>query len=377
MTLSKIGNILMSQIDEIIIGNSLVIEEVKKLVQAVADTPTTVLIQGETGTGKEVISKAIHQLSKRKGKLISVNCAAIPSELLESELFGHEKGSFTGAEKTRAGRFEQANGGTLFLDEIGDMPISLQSKLLRALEQRVIQRVGGNEEITIDFRLVCATHQNIQSKIDEGLFRSDLFYRINVFPVQLPPLAERAVDIPNLVKAIGTQLQNVNLPEFDESGLAELSKYPWPGNVRELRNVIERASVLFKEEIITSKHVRENLLRLKVPDREDEQALLWDATADLLIEDEMALTEELDKPIPHPTHYKQWFQYFDTIDLRKHLRDVEVVLIEAALEKSDGLVSRAASLLKLRRTTLIEKMKKLMIEKPIKGSEEIIEIELS
>ena len=375
MTLSKIGNILMSQIDEIIIGNSLVIEEVKKLVQAVADTPTTVLIQGETGTGKEVISKAIHQLSKRKGKLISVNCAAIPSELLESELFGHEKGSFTGAEKTRAGRFEQANGGTLFLDEIGDMPISLQSKLLRALEQRVIQRVGGNEEITIDFRLVCATHQNIQSKIDEGLFRSDLFYRINVFPVQLPPLAERAVDIPNLVKAIGTQLQNVNLPEFDESGLAELSKYP--GNVRELRNVIERACVLFKEEIITSKHVRENLLRLKVPDREDEQALLWDATADLLIEDEMALTEELDKPIPHPTHYKQWFQYFDTIDLRKHLRDVEVVLIEAALEKSDGLVSRAASLLKLRRTTLIEKMKKLMIEKPIKGSEETIEIELS
>ena len=172
----------MTNIDEIIIGSSLAIEEVKKLVQAVATTPTTVLIQGETGTGKEVISRAVHELSGRKGKLISVNCAAIPSELLESELFGHEKGSFTGAEKTRAGRFEQANGGTLFLDEIGDMPISLQSKLLRALEQRVVQRVGGNEEIKIDFRLVCATHQNIQSKIDEGSFRSDLFYRINVFP---------------------------------------------------------------------------------------------------------------------------------------------------------------------------------------------------
>ena len=192
----------MTNIDEIIIGNSRAIEEVKKLVQAVATTPTTVLIQGETGTGKEVISRAVHELSGRKGKLISVNCAAIPSELLESELFGHEKGSFTGAEKTRAGRFEQANGGTLFLDEIGDMPISLQSKLLRALEQRVVQRVGGNEEIEIDFRLVCATHQNIQSKIDEGSFRSDLFYRINVFPIQVPSLAERAVDIPNLVKAI-------------------------------------------------------------------------------------------------------------------------------------------------------------------------------
>ena len=212
----------MTNVDEIIIGNSLVIEEVKKLVQAVAATPTTVLIQGETGTGKEVISRAVHELSGRKGKLISVNCAAIPSELLESELFGHEKGSFTGAEKTRAGRFEQANGGTLFLDEIGDMPISLQSKLLRALEQRVVQRVGGNEEIEIDFRLVCATHQNIQSKIDEGSFRSDLFYRINVFPIQVPSLAEREVDIPNLVKAIIGQLQISNLPKFDDTALSEL-----------------------------------------------------------------------------------------------------------------------------------------------------------
>ena len=136
--------------------------------------------------------------------------------MLESELFGHE-GSFTGAEKTRAGRFEQANGGTLFLDEIGDMPISLQSKLLRALEQRVVQRVGGNEEIEIDFRLVCATHQNIQSKIDEGSFRSDLFYRINVFPIQVPSLAERVVDIPNLIKAIIGQLQTSNLPRFDDT----------------------------------------------------------------------------------------------------------------------------------------------------------------
>ena len=175
----------MGNIDDIIVGKSAVIEELKKLIFAVAKTPTAVLVQGETGTGKEVISRAIHELSERKGKLISVNCAAIPSELLESELFGHEKGSFTGAEKTRAGRFEQAEGGTLFLDEIGDMPMPLQSKLLRALEQRTIHRVGGNDEIKVDFRLVCATHQNIESKIDEGLFRSDWFYRINVFPVQV------------------------------------------------------------------------------------------------------------------------------------------------------------------------------------------------
>ncbi len=359
----------MVNIDEIIVGKSAAIEELKKLVDAVAKTPTTVLVQGETGTGKEVISRAIHELSGRKGKLVSVNCAAIPSELLESELFGHEKGSFTGAEKTRAGRFEQANGGTLFLDEIGDMQIPLQSKLLRALEQRTIQRVGGNEEIQVDFRLICATHQNIEVKIDEGLFRSDLFYRINVFPVQVPPLASRAVDIPDLVKAISEQTQNLLMPKFDETGFMELSKYSWPGNVRELRNVIERASVLFPDSSITSKNVRENLLRLKIPDRDDEQELLWNATADLATEDELQLPPEMEKPVPHPSHYKQWFHYFDNIDLRRHLRDVEVVLIEAALEKTDGMVSQAASSLKLRRTTLIEKMKKLMIEKPLPKSD--------
>lgn len=365
----------MARIDDIIIGKSVAIEEVKNLVQAVSKTSTTVLVQGETGTGKEVISRAIHELSGRKGKLISVNCAAIPAELLESELFGHEKGSFTGAEKTRAGRFEQAHKGTLFLDEIGDMAMPLQSKLLRALEQRVIQRVGGNEEIVIDFRLVCATHQHIESKIDEGLFRSDLFYRINVFPVQVPSLAERAVDIPELVQAIGSQLTGMPSPRFDESGLAELAKYPWPGNVRELRNVIERASVLFKDGKINKKHVRENLLRLKVPDREEEQSLLWDATADIVLEEDFELLPDTDKPIPHPSHYKQWFSYFDSIDLRKHLRDVEVVLIEAALDKTEGMVSQAASALKLRRTTLIEKMKKLMIEKPIPNNESSVDIE--
>ena len=367
----------MARIDDIIIGKSVAIEDVKNLVQAVAKTSTTVLIQGETGTGKEVISSAIHELSGRKGRLISVNCAAIPSELLESELFGHEKGSFTGAEKTRAGRFEQAHKGTLFLDEIGDMAMPLQSKLLRALEQRVIQRVGGNEEIGVDFRLICATHQHLESKIDEGLFRSDLFYRINVFPVQVPSLAERAVDIPELVKAIASQIADMPSPRFDESGLAELSKYPWPGNVRELRNVIERASVLFKNSKINKKHVRENLLRLKVPDREEEQALLWDATANLMSEEDFQPLLDAEKPLPHPSHYKEWFSYFDTIDLRKHLRDVEVVLIEAALDKTEGMVSRAASALKLRRTTLIEKMKKLMIEKPTPNTESNMDIEVS
>ena len=176
----------MQAIENIILGNSLVIKEMKKLIAMVSPSNTTVLIQGETGTGKELVAEALHVASGREGAHVSVNCAAIPSELLESELFGHEKGAFTGADKVRAGRFEQADKGTIFLDEIGDMPMPLQSKLLRVLEGRKIQRVGSNKEIDVDFRLVCATHQDLDKKVEKGEFRADLFYRINVFPLKFP-----------------------------------------------------------------------------------------------------------------------------------------------------------------------------------------------
>ena len=191
-----------SPIDDIIIGQSAPAKELKKLIEVVAEAPTSVLVLGETGTGKELVARAIHAASGRSGRLVSVNCAAIPSELLESEIFGHEKGAFTGADKPRKGRVELARGGTLFLDEIGDMPLPLQTKLLRVLENRTVQRVGGNDEIEVDFRLVCATHQNIQARVDEGGFRADLFFRINVFPIQVPTLAERHVDIPLIADAI-------------------------------------------------------------------------------------------------------------------------------------------------------------------------------
>ena len=184
----------MTALDDILVGQSAPMREIKRLIELVAPSTTTVLVQGETGTGKELVAQAVHQLSGRTGQLVSVNCSAIPSELLESELFGHEKGAFTGADKLRAGRFELANGGTLFLDEIGDMPLPLQAKLLRALENRTIQRVGGAKEIEVDFRLVCATHQNIEADIETGKFRADLFYRINVFPLTMPALAARGVD---------------------------------------------------------------------------------------------------------------------------------------------------------------------------------------
>ena len=360
----------MTALDDILVGQSAPMREIKRLIELVAPSTTTVLVQGETGTGKELVAQAVHTLSGRTGPLVSVNCSAIPSELLESELFGHEKGAFTGAEKTRAGRFEMASGGTLFLDEIGDMPLALQAKLLRALESRSIQRVGGGKDVAVDFRLVCATHQNIESQIDAGDFRADLYYRINVFPLSIPALANRAVDIPQLVERLCTLIaeadDTVSLPEFADTAFAELMRYPWPGNVRELRNLMERACLLYPGRPISGDDVRNNLLRIKVPDPVEEQEALWDITSDFEpLGIEQADTEEDKLPIPHPSHYSEWFAFFDNIDLRRHLQDVEIVLIEAALEKSEGMISAAADSLKLRRTTLIEKMKKYVIEKPV------------
>ena len=357
----------MQAIDNIILGNSLAITEMKKLVEMVSRANTTVLIQGETGSGKELVAEALHVASGRKGGNISVNCAAIPSELLESELFGHEKGAFTGADRARPGRFEQADNGTIFLDEIGDMPLSLQSKLLRVLEGRKVQRVGSSKEIEVDFRLVCATHQDLEKKVEKGEFRADLYYRINVFPIEVPTLAMRSVDVPILIKGIIEKIKfsgqaiNVN---FSEEALKVLANYSWPGNVRELRNVIERASVLFNERLISGDNVKDNLLRLKVPDPDEEQDELWAASTNLKEEKEETIDdEESNVPIPKPEHYKDWFLYFDKMDLRKHLSEIEIVMIEAALEKTDGMVSQASDALKLRRTTLIEKMKKYGISR--------------
>ena len=351
-----------------LVGQSAAMRDVRRLIDIAAPSKTTILIQGATGTGKELVARSIHKLSSRKGEMISINCSAIPAELLESELFGYEKGAFTGAEKMRQGRFEMASGGTLFLDEIGDMPLPLQAKLLRAIESRTIQRVGGGKDVPIDLRLVCATHQNIEADIEAGKFRADLFYRINVFPIKIPELAERTVDIPLIIKVLKKAIKKQNdfgeLPDFDDSAVQEFMRYTWPGNVRELRNVVERACLLFPGSKLEGKHVRDHLLRLRAPDPAEEQDVLWAATADLGMSPSEDSATIIEAPLPHPTHYKDWFAFFDNIDLRRHLQEVEVVLIEAALEKSDGMVSLAADSLKLRRTTLIEKMKKLLIQKP-------------
>ena len=365
---SRPENLAFGNIDEMITGNSDVTKSMKQLIAMVSQSNSTALILGETGTGKDIVAQSIHKFSNRTGPFVTVNCAAIPAELLESELFGHEKGSFTGADKLRKGRFEQSNNGSLFLDEIGDMPLPLQAKLLRAIENRSIQRVGGSDDIKINLRLICATHRNLEKKVESGEFRADLFFRINVLPIIVPSLAERRSDIPDLVIKLLDQIDvnKKNKPIFTVDAITSFTKHNWPGNIRELKNVIERASILFPGKEVTSTNVFENLLRLKVPTVAEEQNAIWEMTADLSGIQEVDDISQSHLPqdaLPHPKNYKNWFTFYDEIDLRRHLQDVEIILIESALEKTNGKTSLAADLLKLRRTTLIEKMKKYSITK--------------
>ncbi len=340
-------------VNQLIVGNSVSMTKLKRLIGTVAVSDAPVMVLGETGAGKELVAEAVHRASGRTGALIAVNCAAIPSELLESELFGHEKGAFTGADRQRIGLIEQANGGTLFLDEIGDMPPALQTKLLRVLESRKVQRVGASVAVPVDFRLVTATHRNLEARVTDGSFRADLYFRIAVFPISLPSLAERAVDIPQILSRMisDRMAENAALdaPHFDPSALRALAAHSWPGNVRELRNVLARAFVLFPGRIVTARHVRENLLSLNLPDAED------------AAQPEAPSPEE--QGLPDPGRFHEALGAKGDLDLRGYLRDIEVALIEAALDRRDGCVTQAADALRLRRTTLIEKMKKYGIRR--------------
>ncbi len=241
------------------LGKSAAMQAVFKLITQVAATNATVLVQGETGTGKELVARAIHQNSPRRHKpLVAINCAALTENLMESELFGHEKGAFTGADKRKPGRFELADGGALFLDEVGDIPLSTQVKLLRVIQEKAFEYVGGTETIRADFRIISATSKNLKKAVQEGAFREDLYYRLNVLPIVLTPLRERKEDIPLLVQSFVDRFAKTNHKRIEgitPAAMAMLLRYPWPGNVRELENVLERAVVLCDSPQIEVRHL--------------------------------------------------------------------------------------------------------------------------
>jgi sigma-54 specific flagellar transcriptional regulator A len=340
-----------ARLECLIVGDSLPMQGMKRLIATVAPGSAPVMVQGATGVGKELVAQGVHMLSGREGELVAVNCAAIPADLLESELFGHEKGAFTGATERRIGRIEQADGGTLFLDEIGDMPLELQAKLLRVLESRKVQRLGGRTETEVNFRLVTATHRNLQDHVKAGQFREDLFFRINVFPLTVPDLRARVEDIPLILRTMMLQhpdrVADQPLPEFSPAALRALGEYKWPGNVRELRNVVDRAMVLFSGRIVTADDARRVLL-----------------SADMSAQPEDPICAERAMSLQSgPDGLRKVLEAEGEINMRGYLQNIEVHLIEAALEVNQGCVSHAAKALKLQRTTLIEKMKKLAIQR--------------
>jgi len=364
-------------------GTSQAIRDVIALIKQVAEHDSTVLILGESGTGKEVAARAIHDLSPRRQRpFVAVNCGAIPAELLESELFGHEKGAFTGAVSARKGRFEIAEGGTLFLDEIGDMSPTMQVKLLRVLQERVFERVGNHVPMRCNVRIIAATHRNLEESMARGTFREDLFHRLNVFPIEMPALRSRLEDLPLLIRDFAAHNVSEGRSEVQLAprALAALAMCPWPGNVRELANLVERLS------IVTAGRVAD-IGDLPAKYRPSDWSNSWIApqfaseiaSLDTTIAERLLLDGDV---LPEGTQLLPTTQVlieFDTdeelktarkedtlavlpeegIDLRAHLTEIERKLVVQALERSQGVVAHAARLLGLRRTTLVEKLRKL------------------
>ena len=339
-----------------LVGNSRSVQRVRKMVDQVAPTEATVLILGESGTGKEVVARNIHYYSNRRNKpFVPINCGAIPGELLESELFGHEKGSFTGAVGSRQGRFELAEGGTIFLDEIGDMPLTMQVKLLRVIQERSFERVGSNKSIKSDVRIVAATHRNLEALIEDNRFREDLYYRLNVFPIEMPPLSSRAEDLPLLVNELITRLEHEKKSSVSltPAAMMALCNYDWPGNVRELANLMERLTILHPYGVVDAVDLPPKMAphgQSLNQERDEEEG----ASSMLPMVQGMPAVPLNNKPrLPR-----------EGIDLKQHLTDIEISLIEQALDECSGVVAHAANRLKIRRTTLVEKMRKYGIQRP-------------
>lgn len=354
-----------------LVGVSEPMQQVRFLIEQVASTNASVLILGESGTGKEVVARNIHNLSARsKSPFVPVNCGAIPGELLESELFGHEKGAFTGAISTRKGRFELAEGGTLFLDEIGDMPQPMQVKLLRVLQEKTFERVGGAKSIKTDVRIIAATHQHLEDMIKTNDFREDLYYRLNVFPIDTPALRERKEDIPLLLKELlsrfeGEQGQSIR---FTEQAIVSLREHDWAGNVRELSNLIERMLIMYGDQVVDVselprkyQHIDAEIYIPEYPEELQEREAINDLFSgfDYDDDDEEELEQEGETAIASTTGLLP----DEGLNLKEHLAELEISLVTQALEKNDWVVARAAELLGMRRTTLVEKMRKYELQK--------------
>lgn len=336
-------------LEALIIGGSPAAARLRDMIRRVARSNASVMLCGPSGSGKELVARAIHDEGVRSAKAFSaINCGAIPADLIESELFGHEKGSFTGAHARRIGHFEASEGGTLFLDEIGDMRFDMQVKLLRVLEERTIVRVGSSEVKKVDVRVISATHQDLDGAIADGKFREDLFFRLGVVVLQVPSLASRAEDIPALIRHFQRQMPADAKCRYDDAAMALLMQHSWPGNVRELRNFVERASVLHGGEAIGVADV----------------AMLLNPTAALasrraVPSSPIAAPASAEEPVVSATPFaKSTPAPGRPIDLKREIETIELEQIHVALDLADGIISEAARLLTLKRTTLIEKMRK-------------------
>jgi transcriptional regulator with GAF, ATPase, and Fis domain len=320
-----------------IVGDSSGLVDALDTVRRVAATDCTILINGETGTGKELFARAAHRASPRRNRpLIPVNCAAIPESLLETELFGHVKGAFTGATNARVGRFMSAHEGTIFLDEIGDLPLAAQAKLLRVLEERVVSPVGSDSDVPVDVRIIAATHRNLAQMVEQGTFRADLYFRLAVVPIHLPPLRDRSDDIltlANLFIARARERLGRNIDGLDATARTALTGYHWPGNVRELSHVIERSVLLARKPMLSHTDITLPIVRAKLARAADESG-----------------------PFQIPSLTKELGD--SSLDLRSALESLERHLIDRALQKSGGNRTEAAALLGLNRTTLVEKLRK-------------------
>ena len=353
------------------IGGSACAQSLRSMLSTIARSPSTVLITGESGTGKELLARSLHEQSDRAGNLfVPINCAAIPRELLESELFGHRKGAFTGAVADRVGRFELAHGGTIFLDEIGDMPMDMQVKLLRVLQERTIDPVGSTRQIPVDVRVIAATHRDLEREIADGRFREDLYYRLNVLPIETPALRERPDDIEDLLHhfaRIFTAPGKAPI-RFDAVFIQALQRYEWPGNVRELSNLVDRFSTLYSGQQVDFMGIPRGFLPKGLANVQLEMRDTHPVTVtQSLTPPAEVLAEMAQEPTREETNVEDIIMLAqggldvlppEGISLKDKLAEIERSMIEQALQRSQGNVSRTAKLLNLQRTTLIEKINK-------------------